>query len=57
MIFDTTENGKLKCCFWVDDVGRLNFSYFEDVLMFDATHNTNQYVLIFVVYVGLNYHS
>jgi len=25
----------------VDVVGRLNYSPFRDVLMFDATHNTN----------------
>ena len=55
--FDTIENGKLKWCFWVDAVGRLNSSHFGDILMFDSTHNTNQYGLIFIVFVGLNHHS
>ena len=55
--FDTTKDGKLKWCFCVDVVRRLNFSNFGDVLIFDATHNTNQYDLIFAVFVGLNHHS
>ena len=55
--FDTIENGKLKWCFWVDAVGRLNSAHFGDILMFDSTHNTNQYGLIFIVFVGLNHHS
>ena len=55
--FDTTEDGKLKRCFYVDVVGSLNYSHFGDVLMFDSTHNTNQYSLIFTLFVGLNHHS
>ena len=36
--------------------GRLNISHFRDVLLFNSTHNTNQYGLIFVAFVGLNHH-
>ena len=55
--FNTTEDGKLKWCFCIDVIGRLNYSYFGDILMFDATYNMNQCDLIFATFVRLNHYS
>ncbi|KAG5059928.1 hypothetical protein JHK87_000957 [Glycine soja] len=40
---ETTNDGKLKHLFWVDDWSRSNFQCFGDVLTFDTTYKKNEY--------------
>ena len=40
----------------MDSIARVNYEYFGEVVSFDATHNTNQYGLIFVPFIGINHH-
>jgi len=37
----------------VDSIARVNYKHFGEVVSFDATHNTNQYGLIFVPLVEM----
>ena len=41
------EGNELVACFWADETARLNYKEFRDVISFDATYRTNQYVYIF----------
>jgi len=38
----------------VDSIARVNYEHFGDIVSFDVTHNTNQFGLIFVPFVGIN---
>ncbi|XP_020243078.1 protein FAR1-RELATED SEQUENCE 5-like [Asparagus officinalis] len=55
-VYDVDEEKRLTHCFWVDGIARMNYQYFGDVVSFDATHNINQYGLVFVPFVGINHH-
>jgi len=55
-VYKVNDENRLTRCFWIDGVGSMNYEHFGDIIAFDATHNTNQYGLIFVPFVGLNYH-
>ncbi|RYR72424.1 hypothetical protein Ahy_A02g006638 [Arachis hypogaea] len=47
----------IKNAFWADARSRIAYEYFEDVVSFDTTYNTNRYNLIFGSFVGMNHHS
>ncbi|XP_020242964.1 protein FAR1-RELATED SEQUENCE 5-like [Asparagus officinalis] len=55
-VYEVDEEKRLTHCFWVDGIARMNYQHFGDVVSFDATHNTNQYGLVFVPFVGINHH-
>ncbi|XP_020253880.1 protein FAR1-RELATED SEQUENCE 5-like [Asparagus officinalis] len=55
-VYEVDEEKRLTHCFWVDGIARMNYQHFGDVVSFDATHNTNQYGLVFVPFVGVNHH-
>ncbi|XP_035837207.1 protein FAR1-RELATED SEQUENCE 5-like [Helianthus annuus] len=38
----TVSNGKLSSVFWADEISKLNYKAFGDVLAFDATYSTNR---------------
>ncbi|KAJ0680438.1 putative MULE transposase domain, FHY3/FAR1 family [Helianthus annuus] len=40
----TVSNGKLSSVFWADEISKLNYKAFGDVLAFDATYSTNRLV-------------
>ncbi|KAJ0884939.1 putative transcription factor FAR family [Helianthus annuus] len=40
----TVSNGKLSSVFWADEISKLNYKTFGDVLAFDATYSTNRLV-------------
>lgn len=42
--------------FWVDSIGRFDYSYFCDLVAFDATYKTNAYVTLSEMLVGVNHH-
>ncbi|KAK9069835.1 hypothetical protein SSX86_010231 [Deinandra increscens subsp. villosa] len=50
-------DGKLQCMFWADEVSKLNYKKFGDVVSFDATYQTNRYNMIFVPFTGVNNHK
>ncbi|KAD4888439.1 hypothetical protein E3N88_20512 [Mikania micrantha] len=43
--------------FWVDDVSKLSYQLFGDVIAFDATFSTNKYNMIFVPFTGVDHHK
>ncbi|CAH9095420.1 unnamed protein product [Cuscuta europaea] len=55
--YDVDESDKLTRIFWTDSICRQNYSYFGDVLSFDATYGTNRYNLVFVPFTGADNHQ
>ncbi|RYR50905.1 hypothetical protein Ahy_A06g025929 [Arachis hypogaea] len=47
----------IKIIFWANARSRVAYEYFEDVISFDTTDNTNRYNLVFGSFVGVNHHS
>lgn len=49
------EDGKLKSLFWADEISKLNYDVFGEVLAFDATYHTNKYLshLMFIEFLFL----
>ncbi|KAK9062811.1 hypothetical protein SSX86_020001 [Deinandra increscens subsp. villosa] len=43
--------------FWADDVAKINYKAFGDVLVFDATYRTNRYKMVFVPFTGVDHHK
>ncbi|XP_052627109.1 protein FAR1-RELATED SEQUENCE 5-like [Lactuca sativa] len=43
--------------FWADDTSKANYKEFGDVLSFDATYQTNNYSMVFVLFTGVDYHK
>jgi hypothetical protein len=54
--FVVDEHGKLLYIFWADGISRKNYSYFGDLVSFDATYSTNQYNMIFAPFISVNHH-
>ncbi|XP_035835872.1 protein FAR1-RELATED SEQUENCE 5-like [Helianthus annuus] len=52
----TVSNGKLSSVFWADEISKLNYKAFGDVLTFDATYSTNRYKMVFVPFTGVDHH-
>ena len=42
--------------FWVDVQSRMAYQYFEDVVIFDTTYETNKYDMPFAHFTRLNHH-
>ena len=40
----------------MDATSRKNYGYFNDVVSFDSTYNTNQYEYTFAPFTGVNHH-
>lgn len=49
--------GKMKDVLWVDARSRAAYEEFSDVVCFETTYLTSQYVLPFVNTVGVNHHG
>ncbi|KAK1428123.1 hypothetical protein QVD17_16951 [Tagetes erecta] len=45
---------KLRSVFWADEISKLNYEAFGDVLAFDATYQTNKYDMVFVPFTGVD---
>jgi len=45
--YDLEADGTLKHVFWADDVARLNYALYGDVLSFDTNYDTNRSKIIF----------
>ncbi|XP_020525867.1 protein FAR1-RELATED SEQUENCE 5-like [Amborella trichopoda] len=50
------ENGHLTRIFWADARSRMNYQFFDDVVVFDTTYLTNKYRMPFVPLTGVNHH-
>ncbi|RYR62483.1 hypothetical protein Ahy_A04g020121 [Arachis hypogaea] len=48
-------NHSIKYALWADARSRTACEYFEDVVSFDTTYNTNRYNLVFCSFVGINH--
>lgn len=47
---------KMTNFFWVDGMSVVDYSYFDDVVCFDSTYQTNRYSRPFAPFVGVNQH-
>ncbi|KAI3825564.1 hypothetical protein L1987_07055 [Smallanthus sonchifolius] len=50
-------NGQLRSLFWADEISKLNYNVFGDVVAFDATYHTNKYNMLFVPFTGVDHHT
>ncbi|XP_035840166.1 protein FAR1-RELATED SEQUENCE 5-like [Helianthus annuus] len=48
---------QLRSIFWADEISKINYEVFGDVLAFDATYHTNKYNMIFVPFTGVDNHK
>ncbi|XP_057457216.1 protein FAR1-RELATED SEQUENCE 5-like [Lotus japonicus] len=53
---EVDEQGNLKQLFWADEISRMDFQVFGEVLAFDATYRKNKYSCPIVVLLGVNHH-
>ncbi|XP_071725469.1 protein FAR1-RELATED SEQUENCE 5-like [Rutidosis leptorrhynchoides] len=49
--------GELLGMFWADNISKLNYQEFGDILSFDPTYNTNRYKMVFVPLTGVDNHK
>ncbi|XP_050217593.1 protein FAR1-RELATED SEQUENCE 5-like [Mercurialis annua] len=54
--YTTRPNGQLEKLFWADSICRLDYSYFGNVVAFDACYERNVYNIPLVTLVGMNHH-
>ncbi|XP_071740435.1 protein FAR1-RELATED SEQUENCE 5-like [Rutidosis leptorrhynchoides] len=50
-------NDFLRGVFWADNISKLNYKEFGDIVGFDATYGTNMYNMIFVPLTGVDNHK
>ncbi|KAJ9563830.1 hypothetical protein OSB04_008990 [Centaurea solstitialis] len=48
---------ELVAIFWADEIAKLNFREFGDVISFDATFRTNKHAMSFVPFVAVDNHK
>ncbi|XP_076921982.1 protein FAR1-RELATED SEQUENCE 5-like [Bidens hawaiensis] len=48
---------ELTSLFWVDNISKINYEAFGDVMAFDATYHTNMYDMILVSFTGIDHHK
>ncbi|XP_024995247.1 protein FAR1-RELATED SEQUENCE 5-like [Cynara cardunculus var. scolymus] len=48
---------ELGAIFWADEVARVNYKEFEDVISFDGTFRTNKHAMIFVPFLAVDNHK
>ncbi|GLT47989.1 hypothetical protein SLA2020_216340 [Shorea laevis] len=51
------EDGVCRSIFWVDGRARAMYEHFGDVVVFDVTYKTNQFLLPFAPFTGVNHHG
>ncbi|XP_071709077.1 protein FAR1-RELATED SEQUENCE 5-like [Rutidosis leptorrhynchoides] len=50
-------NDFLRGVFWVENISKLNYKEFGDIVGFDATYGTNMYNMVFVPLTGVDNHK
>ncbi|XP_024963894.1 protein FAR1-RELATED SEQUENCE 5-like [Cynara cardunculus var. scolymus] len=50
-------DAELSAIFWVDEVARINYKEFGDVISFDGTFRTNKHAMIFVPFLAVDNHK
>lgn len=53
---DADKDQKITRCFWADSTMRRSYRFYNDVVVFDSTYNTNRYGMIFAPILGVNNH-
>nr|XP_043635986.1 protein FAR1-RELATED SEQUENCE 6-like [Erigeron canadensis] len=51
------DDSQLHSLFWADEVARVNYEEFSDIMSFDATYRTNRYNMMFVPFTGIDNHG
>ena len=54
--YNSTDGDWLRNLFWADDLSRVNYQYFRDVVAFDSTYKKNKYNKPLVIFSGTNHH-
>ena len=54
---DRDSDNKMTRCFWADPTSMKAYYFFNDVVVFDTTYNTNKYRMIFAPITGVNHHG
>ncbi|XP_004309932.1 PREDICTED: protein FAR1-RELATED SEQUENCE 5-like [Fragaria vesca subsp. vesca] len=54
---DRDEENRMTRCFWADPTSKKAYFFFNDVVVFDTTYNTNKYRMIFAPITGVNHHG
>ncbi|KAL7591779.1 protein FAR1-RELATED SEQUENCE 2-like [Lactuca sativa] len=47
----------LDCMFWADEMEKVYYAEFGDVISFDATFRTNKYQMVFVPFTAIDHHK
>jgi hypothetical protein len=50
------DEGRIHNFYWRDGRSQVDYDYFGDVVVFDATYRTNKYNLICAPFIGVNHH-
>ncbi|XP_058071250.1 protein FAR1-RELATED SEQUENCE 5-like [Magnolia sinica] len=48
---------RLTSCFWADNISKIDYEAFGDVVCFDTTYKTNEFDMPFGPFVGVNHHK
>ncbi|KAJ0536892.1 putative transcription factor FAR family [Helianthus annuus] len=48
---------ELAFLFWADEIAKINFDAFGDVLAINVTYGTNKYKMVFVSFTGFDHHK
>ena len=55
--YQVDEDNRLKNVCWSDSLSRRSYAIFDDILLFDTTHKTDRYSMVFTPFTGLNHHK
>ncbi|XP_077227488.1 protein FAR1-RELATED SEQUENCE 6-like [Tasmannia lanceolata] len=54
---DISDDGHLKNIFWADANAKASYNYFGDVVIFNITHLTCHFDMLFATFMGVNHHG
>ncbi|XP_076909116.1 protein FAR1-RELATED SEQUENCE 6-like [Bidens hawaiensis] len=54
--YTVNNNGELDRLFWADEISKKNYLAFGDIISFDATFNSNKYMMVFVQFTATDNH-
>ncbi|KAJ0458556.1 putative transcription factor interactor and regulator CCHC(Zn) family [Helianthus annuus] len=55
--YEVNQDGTLGGVFWADEISKINYMVFGDVVGFDATYRSNKYDMVFVPFTGIDNHN
>ncbi|KAM0026515.1 putative transcription factor FAR family [Helianthus debilis subsp. tardiflorus] len=55
--YEVNQDGTLGGVFWADEISKITYMVFGDVVGFDATYMSNKYDMVFVPFTGIDNHN